>query len=261
LTKEVIIIPKKAVEENLYAIQKAVESVAFYLKKVPTNELDECFAEIEKLFREQRFYSQTELLAVANEQLFVLEACLRRLIDEGDVKEEEADKALLVLKSKKGWAVTRASETPIRENPAAEYLPLVPVIDESVFNASILMKMLENENGFGQNSVPLTRIKNNYSYQMPQGCYWLVDVRINELRYDCPFLTVAEAISYAIQTNNILSRYCLQAVESRYKHKKNDPELCLSLLDGLPTLCRLNDRNGRVVARTAKPSCAFRIVA
>jgi hypothetical protein len=219
-------------------------------------EVDSSLAEISKRLKSYKFYFSKEIKDIADNQLKKLEVALNRLIEERLISEKYAEQAIDDLGWKKKWAIKRAAETPMIQNKSSKHLPIMPVIND---NVSLLMNLLVGEDGdAGINSIPLNKIKNNNNYYSSKKCYWVVDSRINEKQYDCYFFTAAEVIAYALHAD-VLNEYCLYAVESRYKHKKNYPGIILSLIDNQPTLHRENCCKSSV-AKVARPFCTSRLV-
>jgi len=254
------VITINVIERNLYGIHKTVENLSFNMKEVSLDEQDECIEEIIKRFKEQKYYSLKELNILTDKQLKILAERLKLQVEAKDIEEELANQILETLRWKKDWAIERVSETPIRQNPGTECSPIIPVIDEKVLNISKQMKLFRNGGKQERNFVPLERIKNDYEFEEPEDCYWMVDVRMNELRYDCHFLTVAETIAYALHNPRILSKYTLDSVNSRYKYVKNDTQLYLRIIEGYPILHWARNDYFAPIKKIGKPSCALRLI-
>ena len=181
-------------------------------------------------------------------------------MESGDVEEKTADRILHILKYRKEWAVKRGSEIPFWDNPEAKYLPIMPVISGEVINIPTLMKMIVNDDKPGRTFVEPEKIKNEYEGKnYTEFCYWALDVRINELRYDCPSLTVAETIAYILHNPSVLSEYSLDSGGSRYKRARKKPQLYLRTVDGYPILYWAS-RDYFVPKTIAMPTCSLRLI-
>lgn len=219
------------------------------MKTVSPYEIDEVLEAVIERVKKTRFYSTEELESIAEKQL---EKLVQRMKDI-NIEDEVINTIIKNLDWHKEYTIKLASEQPIWENPQSNYLPILPVIDEKIINIDTQMKLLENDGKIGQNLVPIKKIKNYCKFK--KICYWLVDVRMNEPRYGCYFLTISEAIAYAFQTKT----FNIKALNSRYKYKKHYPELCISLIDGEPILCRRNSLPNPS-AEIGKPHAVLRLV-
>ena len=219
------------------------------MKTVSPYEIDEVLEAVIERVEKTRFYSAEELESIAKKQL---EKLTQRMKDI-HLENKLIDTIVEYLNWQKEYAIKIASEYPLWENPQSSYLPILPVIDEKVIDITTQMKLLENEGKIGKSLVPIKKIRNYCKSK--KDCYWLIDVRMNELRYGCHFLTISEAIAYAFQNRT----FNIKALNSRYKYKKHYPELCITLIDGEPTLCRRNSLPNPSV-EIGKPHAALRLV-
>lgn len=218
-----------------------------------------------RLLDKQKFYTKEELFIIAESQLNNLKMRLDFLVKSGEIEQKIVEQILEKLKFKMESSVDIASDIPIHLNPFSEFLPLLPVINEDILNVSILMKLLEHQGKIGENRIPLEKIQNYFessTYHEDNrlgNCYWLIDARINEPRFDCPFLDASETIAFAFHSEGILSRYCLYPLNTRYKFKKNYPKIILSLRNGQPILDR-KLKYFQSFFPIAKPSCVSRLI-
>lgn len=175
--------------------------------------------------KNQKYYSAKEIDYIADDQLTNLSRSLYSLVETGAIEEKTADLALDHLKHRKDWLIEMASKNPIWQNPEANCLPIMPVISEKIINVPTLMKMIVNDGKPGRSFVELEKIKSAYEggTEKSKLFYWVLDVRINESRYNCPALTVAETIAYILHNPTILSEYTLDSGGSRYKKARKKP--------------------------------------
>ncbi|MDD5098501.1 MAG: hypothetical protein PHD31_02185 [Candidatus Pacebacteria bacterium] len=254
-----MVIIQDFIKENQENIQKSAKSIALTFGEMSEEEIDSSVAEISKRLKSYKFYFSRDIEEIADKQLNKLSIELNRLVEERLISQKNVEEAIEHLEWKKRWAVERAAETPMIQNKLSKHLPIMPVINDNFLNASLLMNLLIGEEGdVGTNRVPLNKINNNYDSSSSKKCYWVVDSRINERQFGCSFFTAAEIIAYAFHAN-VLNEYCLYAVESRYKHKKNYPGIMLSLIDKQPVLHRENYCKSSIV-KTARPFCTWRLV-
>lgn len=254
INKEAIIIT----DDYFCNIQKASEGLSFCLKDVPKREKGKCLKEIIKRFKEQRFYSLSELNNLAEMELFVLRERLDRLVEQDVIKENTVDRISKSLNWSKDHSIEIASKMPIRQNQDTEYLPIVPVINSSALNVSLLMKLLVYDGKEGRSFVLPAKVKNNLEIGEKK-CYWLIDARINEARCNSPFLTAAESIAYAIHNPSVLKKYVLDSGSSRYKNARNDSQIYLRLEDGYPILYWKRMDYFKPL-KICQPLCALRLI-
>jgi len=240
---------RTATEKNWEAIQKGAECLSLRIKNVSPYELDGVLEAILERVKKTRFYSIEELESITEKQLEKLTQRMRDI----NLEDRIINTIIKNLNWQKEYAIKITSEEPIWENQQSNYLPILPVIDEKIIDINTQMKLLDNNGKIGQSLVPLKKIKNYCNSK--KGCYWLIDVRMNEPRYNCHFLTISEAIAYAFQNKT----YDIKALNSRYKYKKHYPELCISLIDEYPVLCQRNSLPNPHV-EIGKPHAALRLV-
>jgi hypothetical protein len=230
------------------------------MEHVPLEEQAECLDEIIKRFKEEKVYSLEDIDDIAEKQLTNLSSRLYLLVEFGDIEEKIVNRALGVLKRRKEYSVGMAFNNHVWDNPEAKYLPIMPVISEDVIDIPTLMKIIINDKKLGRSFVESKKIKTDYEdKETTELYYWVLDVRIKEIRYNCPFLTAAEVIAYAFHNPEILSECVLNPVGSRYKRVK-DNQLILRLVEGYPIFhwSRLN--YFEPITRMGMPSCATRLI-
>lgn len=254
-----ITITRNIVDKYPFETCKTVENLAFYMRRIPPAEQLEWLEQINERIKEQRFYSPEELTVLADSQLENLAQRLNLLVKAKDIKKELANEIIKELKRRKPWAIKIASESPIRQNLEAKVLPIVPVINEIALDTSVLMKLLEVNGKIGRGLVLPNKIINKYQ-ECPIEYYWMVDVRINEIRYDCPSLTLSETIAYAFHNMTILDKYALNPVSSRYKRGKKYPQIYLRLAEGYPIAHWSRYDYFVPITEIGVPSCAMRLI-
>lgn len=254
-----IVITQDIIDKYAFETCKAVENLSFYVRRIPLAEQLEWLKQINERVKEQKFYSLEELTVLADNQLENLTQRLNLLVKAKDIKKDIADEIIKELRHKKPWAIKIASERPIRQNLEAEVLPIVPVINESALDTSVLMRLLEVNGKIGRGLVLPNKIINEYQ-ENPIKYYWMVDVRINEIRYGCPFLTLSETIAYAFHNMTVLDRYALNPVSSRYKRGRKYPQIYLRLAEGYPIAHWSRYDYFVPITEIGVPSCAMRLI-
>jgi hypothetical protein len=231
------------------------------MKHVSLEEQAECLDEIIKRFKEEKVYSLEDINDIAEKQLKNLSNRLYLLVESGDIEEKIVAWALGVLERRKEYSVGMAFDNHVWDNPEARYLPIMPVISEDVIDIPTLMKIIINDNKQGRSFTESEKIKTDYKgKETIELCYWVLDVRINEIRYNCPFLTAAEAIAYAFHNPDVLSGCTLNPVGSRYKRVKEDNQLLLRLIEEYPIFHWSRLDYFEPIIRLSKPSCALRLI-
>jgi hypothetical protein len=219
------------------------------MKDVPAIDIDEC---LEKIFRQAErtiFYSLEELDTISAKQL----ENLAQRMEDINLGSKIIKSIIENLNWHRDSAVEIAAGHPMFNDRQSRYIPIIPIISETVINMSIQMELLQSNGQSGKNTIPLPKIKNEC--KRDRDFYWLVDVRINEPRYNCHYLTAAEAVAYSFH-NNIFN---IEAVNSRYKYKKHYPELCI-LNEDEPLLVWKNSLSANSIKRLAKPNAAWRLI-
>lgn len=230
------------------------------MKHVPLNEQAECLDEIIKRFKGEKVYSLKDINDVAEKQLTNLSNRLYLLVESGEVEEKTVAWALGILKRRKEYSVKMALDNHVWDNPEAKYLPIMPVISEDVIDIPTLMKIIVNDNKPGRSFVGSEKIMTEYKgKEAIELCYWVLDVRINEIRYNCPFLTAAEVIAYAFHNPDIMPEYVLNPVGSRHKRVK-DNQILLRLEHEYPILHWIRLDFFEPIIKLGMPSCATRLI-
>lgn len=252
-----IVISQDEAYEN--GICRVTQTASFYMKKVSPNERAEWLKELIQSVKQQKFYSKEALIIFARAQLNDLGQGLKILVESGDIEKKLADRVILELEHRINYVAGVISDEPIRQNPRAELLPLVPVISESAIEPTILMKLITINGKIGRSLEKADKIINRYKEEPKKfSCYWISDVRIDELKCERLPLTLAETIAYVFYNAGILNEFTLLPAGSKYKNARVRPEICLRLADGYPIAHWAKRNYGWPVKKTAKPTCAAR---
>jgi hypothetical protein len=211
--------------KNLETIHAIAESLSSCLRYTPYDERWDCIEEAIQIFETSRFYSYEELNRIAEEQLEKLQHRLWIL------RLAEADHIIEVLRRRKKEAIEYALDEPISHNST----PIIPVIGSKKIPIDIQMQFLKNNEKYGQiNGIPLDKII-SYSEE-GRDLYWIINVAPSLRCSNCQFLNTEEIVAYAFHTGV----FHIKSLNSRYKHKHNEPVLCIVLCDERPTLCWTN---------------------
>ncbi|MFA5086871.1 MAG: hypothetical protein WC470_01045 [Candidatus Paceibacterota bacterium] len=254
----VVISQDEAYEDG---ICRATRTVSSYMKKVSPNEREKWLKELIQSVKQQKFYSKEALVIFARAQLCDLEQGLKILVETGDIEEGRPDEIIQNLSRKIDYAASLFSNEPICQNPKAELLPLLPVVSERAIEPTILIKLITSNGKIGHSLEKADRIINRYKEDPGNFlCYWIADVRIDELKCERLPLTLAEAIAYAFHNKGILSEFTLLPAGSRYKRARIHPEIYLRLADGYPIAHWAKRNYGWPAQKIAKPTCASRSI-
>lgn len=135
----------------------------------------------------------------------------------------------------------------------------MPVVSAEAVDIPTLMKMVANDGKTGRSFVEPEKIKSEYEGKEEiELYYWVLDVRMNEPRCNCPALNVAETIAYILHNPTVLAEYSLESGGSRYKKARKKPQLYLREVDGYPILYWAS-RDYFVPKTTAVPTCHQRL--